>query len=78
MEDKYDKETLRTAISEYREKRESLHSMAKMYGVPRTTLHTDLPPLGLQNRGRFKLVFTRDLENQLREYVVLCIKCSMG
>jgi hypothetical protein len=48
--------------------------VAKKYGVPRTTLqywlHKDFPPPELQNTGRLKLVFTPDLENQLREHAV--------
>jgi hypothetical protein len=36
-EDKYDQETLKIAISEYREKKASLNSVIKKYGVPRTT-----------------------------------------
>jgi transposase-like protein len=52
-EDKYDKETLRTAIYEYREEKACLNSVAKKYRMPRTTLqywlHKDFPPLGLQD-----------------------------
>jgi hypothetical protein len=50
--------------------------------VPRTTLqywlHKDFPPLGLQNKGRFKRVFTPDLENQLREHAVTLHKMLCG
>jgi hypothetical protein len=78
-EDKYDKETLRIAISEYRAEKASLNSVAKM---PRTTLqywlHKDFPPLGLQNKGRFKRIFTPDLDNQLREHAVTLQKMFYG
>jgi hypothetical protein len=56
--------------------------VAKKYGVPRTTLqywlHKDFPPLGLQNKGRFKRVLTPDLEDQLREHAVTLQKMFYG
>jgi hypothetical protein len=81
-EDKYDKGTLKKSIYEYRAKKARINSVAKKYGVPRTTLqyrlHKDFPPLGLQNKGRFKRVFTPDLENQLREHAVTLQKMFYG
>jgi len=81
-EDKRDQDTLRMAISAFRENKTSLNSVAKNYGVSRATLqfwlHKDFPTPGLQSKGRFKIVFTPYLETQLREHAVTLRKMFYG
>jgi transposase-like protein len=81
-EDKYDQDTLRMAISEFRENKTSFNSVAKKYGVPKATLHfwlhQDFPTPGLENKGSFKRIFSPDLEAQLRECAVTLQKMCYG